>query len=417
MKIINRLNQIFTGDAAVKRDHPRILAYCASNIGMGHYCRLLRVIGEVKKQIPEASVLLATDARDNTISARLGVAVLQLPGFRFSDHEQFKEEPELLHVNAHELKDIRAALLLALGESYRPHVLLLDTNPHGKRDEALPLLRHLRRRGGCQCILMMRDIPSPPGEPFKLSGSAASIRKHGLLYDRLLFAGDEKFFDAAKTYHWPDDVRARMRYVGFVVPAVSASSRAKAFDAYPELDPNVPTVVASFGGGWQADLYAGQMIEGVAGYREKYRRPVQMVMAIGPALPVEFHEALKIHAETLGGIVVERFSPHFPHLLAHAGLAILQAGSAPFQVLESDIPILLTHRPYKSREQEERANRLACWPGIRLVNQEEITSAECAEWIAWGLHEQRAPRSTGYCFDGIANAAQEVVQALRSVKN
>lgn len=416
MKIINRISSLFGASAVAEKQGPRILAYCASNIGMGHYCRLLRVLEEAKRLVPDVSILLATDARDSAMSARLGVALLQLPRFRFTDHEKFKEEPELLNIQARELKEIRSSLLLSLGSSYKPHVVLMDTNPHGKRDEVLPLLRHLRRAGSSRSLIMMRDIPSPPGESFKLAGEESAIRKHASLYDRMLFAGDQGFFDIARAYGWPEDVREKMSYVGFVVPEVSrggAMTREAAFAAYPQLDPATPTVVVSFGGGWQADLYAEPIVEGLRLFREIHRKPAQMVLALGPALGHDSFRALKGRAEALGGIVVEHFSPHFSQVLAHCDLAVLQAGSVPFQILESDIPILLTHRPYKSREQEERAKRLARWPGVRLVQQEQIAPAECAEWLHWGLAGARVRRSTGYSFDGIANAAREVVRALQ----
>lgn len=412
MKFLSRLGGIFKNDKLKEDGNPRILAYCASNIGMGHYCRLLRVLEGVKKQAPKASILLATDTRDSTLTARLGVAVLQLPRFRFLDHEKFKEGPELLNINAKELKDIRSDLLLSLGRSYRPHVLLMDTNPHGKRDEVLPLLKHLRHQQDCRTLLMMRDIPSPPGEPFKLSTSESMIRKHGSYYDRLLLAGDERFFDAATAYQWPDDIRAKMAYLGFVIPTINAKSRPEVFATYPQLDPSRPTLVVSFGGGWQVDHYGPQVLGGLGIYRARHQRKVQMVMAVGPALLPDHYRAIKAQADALGGIVIEHFSPHFSQLLAHSDLAILQAGSVPFQVLETDIPILLTHRPYKSREQEERAVRLARWSGIRLVKQDDVTAEECAEWIEWGLSQSRVKRVTGYSFNGITNAAQEVVQAM-----
>ena len=52
-----------------------------------------------------------------------------------------------------------------------------------------------------------------------------------------------------------------------------------------------------------------------------------------------------------------RAASSLPAEFAAADFAILQAGSATFQILETEIPILLTHRPYKSREQEERDER------------------------------------------------------------
>lgn len=415
MNLFHRLSNLFVNGKQKESGSFRILAYCASNIGMGHYCRLLRVLEGVKRQIPDVSILLATDARDSTLTSRLGVAVMQLPRFRFLEHEKFTEGPELLNINTRELRTIRAELLLSLGKSYRPHVLLMDTNPHGKRDEVLPLLKHLRRHGRCKTLLMMRDIPAPPGETFKLSGAVRAMRKHGAYYDRLLLAGDQSFFDAAAHYAWPDDLQSKMAYLGFVVPQASAKSRAEVFAPYPQLDPTRPTVVVSFGGGWQAERCAEPLIEGLQLYRQQRRREVQMALAVGLSLPPDHFKALKSRTDALGGIVLEHFSPHFSHILADADLAILQAGSVPFQVLETDIPIILTLRRYKSREQEERARRLAQWPGIRQVEQEEITPAGCAEWIDWGLSQERVKRSTGYSFAGIANATQEVVQALQSL--
>lgn len=417
MRILEQIRGMFgNGKAPEERGAPRLLAYCSSNIGLGHYVRLLRVLEEVKRQVSGISILMATDARDHSMTQRLGIAVLQLPRFRFLDHERFKEQPELLNINARELQALRSGLLQSLGRSYRPHVLIMDSNPHGKRDEVLPLLRDLRGRRDCRKLLLMRDIPSPPGERFKLSGEMAEIRKHAALYDRLMFAGDARFFDAAQTYAWPEDVQSKMKYLGFVVPPVETRPRGEVFAPYPQLDPARPLAIVSFGGGWQAEQFAAQFIEGLRLRRELGGdKGLQMIMAVGPAVGAEHLRMLRERAEALGGIVVEHFTHHFAQVLQCADFAILQAGSATFQVLETDIPVLLTHRPYKSREQEERAERLARWPGIRLATCESLTAEECAEWLEWGLAQPRVRRATGFCYNGIENAAREVIDALRSV--
>jgi len=416
MKFIHRLTSLLGGGGNKATGAPRIMAYCASNIGLGHYCRILRVLDRVRQELPKASLLLATDARDSSMAAEAGVAVLQLPRFHFIDQEEFKEGPELLHISSPELRNLRARILLAAGESYRPQVLLMDTKPHGKRDEVLPLIKVLHGRGGCQILLMMPDIPSPPGERFKLSGPPSDIRKHGAFYDRLLVAGDERFFDAAEAYHWPGEMRAKLAYLGFGVPPLGNTSRVQAFAPYPDLDPQKPTVAASFGGGWQSDQHAGVLLESIRLVRQRTHKPVQLVMSLGPAATAEHHRAIVKQAEALGGVVVELFSSTFPILLRHVDLAILQAGDSPVQLLDSDIPILLTPRPYKSREQEERAQRLATWPGVRLIEGATLTTHDCAEWITLDLARERRKRNTGYCFDGINNAAREVMQALETTR-
>ena len=339
MGILKRLWSLLLGDRrpAAAEGPPRILAYCASNIGMGHYVRLLRVLEEVRRQRPEASILLATDARDLTLAQRIGVAVLQLPRFRFIDQENFGERPELLSITSHELRALRAGLLESLGRDFRPHVLIMDTNPHGKRDEALPLLRLLRRRGGCRTLLLMRDIPAPPGERFKLAGDPAEIRRHAAYYDRLLLAGDANFFDAAEAYGWPPALRAKMAYAGFVVPPAEARPRAEVFSHFPGLDAARPAFLVSFGGGWQAEPFSEHFIEGLRLHRERRGPEAQMVLALGPAVGLECLRQIRRRGEALGGVVVEHFSPHFSQLLLCADFAVLQAGSAAFQALETDI--------------------------------------------------------------------------------
>lgn len=414
MGLLERIKQLWRRDDRVALDGgPRILAYCTSTIGMGHYCRLLRVLTRVKALCPEASILLMTDVRDCATAAQAGVAVLQLPRFRFRDQERFKEEPELLGIGSDGLRALRAELMLATGRTFQPHVLMMDTNPHGKRDEVLPLLKYLRRRGNCRTILLMRDIPSPPGETYKLSGTPGAIRKHAGYYDRLLIAGDRNFYNAAEVFNWPEDVQAKAVWVGFVISPLDDQTRGAAFDAYPQLDSDVPTVAVSFGGGWQVEKYAGPLMDGLELVRQREKRPLQMALALGPAATAEQMQSFSAQAGELGGIAIEQFSTHFPHLLAHADMAVLQAGSAPFQVLETDIPILLTYRPYRSREQEERAHRLAGWPGVRLVEcLNGVSPADCAEWIAWGLAQARTRRETHFRFDGIEQAAREVIAAL-----
>jgi predicted glycosyltransferase len=388
---------------------PRVLAYCASNVGMGHYCRLLRVLEELRRRGGDLDILLATDAPDLRLADRIGAAVVQLPRFRFVDGETFKEKPAALSLSAHALRDLRAEVLLAAGRVFAPDVLLADTNPHGKRDELLPLLKHLRNGRSARTCLLMRDIPCPPGETFKLNGAAADVRRHAAYYDRLLMAGDARFFDPAEAYGWPEEVRERARMIGFIVPETPPAGRGAVYAALPRLNPAHPLVVASFGGGWEVEPMLELLLHGIANYRQSRRRPVQLVALTGPAFDEERLAPLLDQAEAMGGVVIERFLPEFPCLLAQADLAVLQAGSTPFQLLETDVPIVLTVRDYKSREQQERARRLAQLPAIRLVERDSPDWEDPAEWLAWGLEQEREPRRTGFEMNGIANAVEEVM--------
>jgi predicted glycosyltransferase len=391
---------------------PRILAYCASNVGMGHYCRLMRVLGELRRRRPELDILLITDAPDLTLARQLGLAVVHLPRFRFVEEDGFKEKPESLSISAHALRDLRAEIILAAGRAFAPALLLADTNPHGKRDELLPLLMHLRARRSARVCLLMRDIPCPPGESFKLNGEAAQVRRHAAYYDRLLLAGDERFFDPAESYGWPEAVRERARMIGFVVPDVGPAARAEVLHAMPQINPAHPLVVASFGGGWEVEEMLDLLLHAVATYRQRKQKPAQLAAITGPAYPEEKLVALQDQAEALGGVVIRRFIAEFPALLAQADLAVLQAGSTPFQLLDGDVPIVVTARDYKSREQDERARRLAQFPGIRLIERDGDAWDDPAEWIEWGLDGVHPPRRSGLRTDGAQRAAEAVLELL-----
>lgn len=395
---------------------PRILAYCASNIGMGHYVRLVRVLREYVRRRPGTSVLLATDARDLSHAADAGLATLRLPGYCFEGDGSFRQSPENLSISNDELHALRVRLLLAAAEEFRPDLVIMDSLPHGKRNEMQPVLAQSRELGA-HTILMMRDIPSLPGERFKFSGDSDEIEREAGLYDAILIAGDRGLFDAAKTWGWPPAVRDKLTYIGFVLPPTESVSRAEAFAAIGGgLDPEKPTIVASLGGGWSGAAIIERLLDGIVQVRDKIGKPLQMVLLTGPAVAEPQFESARERARKAGGIAVERFTTRFGPVLAHADIALLQAGSTVYQVLEGSKPLILLCRQYKSREQDERARRLQHYPGVRVVESSEFESADLAELIGWGLSQKHAARRTGFGYDGPIKAAAVIEEILKHHK-
>lgn len=393
---------------------PRVLAYCASNIGIGHYVRLVRVLREYIKRRPKTSVLLATDARELTLAADAGIATLRLPGYCFEGDGSFRQSPENLSITNDELHALRVRLLLAAAEEFRPDLVIMDSLPHGKRNEMFTVLGQARELGA-RTALIMRDIPSLPGERFKFSGAPDDIEREAELYDAILIAGDRGLFDAAKTYGWPPAVRDKLQYIGFVLPPTETISRAEAFASIGQgLDPDKPTIVASLGGGWSGEAIIERLLDGIVQVREKLGKPLQMVLLTGPAVAEPQLQSARERARAAGGIAIERFTTRFGPVLAHADIALLQAGSTVYQVLEGSKPLILLCRKYKSREQDERARRLAHYPGIRVVESSEFESADLAELIGWGLSQKHSARRTGFSYDGPAKAAAAIDKVLKN---
>ncbi len=412
MKFLKRTRtpKVPTGrDAAT----PRILAYCASNIGLGHYGRLARVLGEIRRRRPEISVLLASDTRETSLVRKHGVAVLSLPGYRFRDHEHFGEEPDGLDMTSHELRDFRSGILLNAGLSFKPNLILMDTNPHGKRDEILPLLKKTAASDRTRTVLMMRSIPCPEGKTFKFNGDEASTRKHASYYDRFIISGEKAFFDAASTWKWPERVRNKLYYSGFVVPRPTGLTRDEALAPWPALNPDHPLIVAGCGGGWNVEKSTISLLDALEAVREgsEYRH-LQMLLVTGPAVDAETVRFCRDRADKIGNVAVEIFTTAFPDALSHADLAVLQAGSTPFQILDTSIPMIIQCRSYKDREQHDTASRLDGFEGIRVIESHNISPEAVEDGLRWGLKNRCKPRQTGYRFDGINKTADLVLELL-----
>ncbi len=405
----------FTRPSAASPVHdavaPRLLAYCASNVGVGPLMRLTRVLEEIKKRRPEISLLLATDAVETGPAEEAGAAVLRLPKFEFEEGREFKERPQHLRLRNHELAALRAAVLLAAGRYFAPDMLLADTNPHGKHDELLPLLRYMRRNK-VAAALLMRDIPAARDEAFKLRGTGSMVLRQARYYAALLVAGDANFFDVAREYEWPEELRRKLIYTRFVLPARASKTREEVLGVWPGLSAERSLVVGSCGGGWQSEEFVPVLLEGMRLVHQASGAYPQLLIFAGPAVDAERLRQWRRTAAGLRGVVVETFSLSLADVLGHADLVLTQAGSTAFQILESKVPIVLLRRPFKTSEQAERAERLGQFPGIRCEDVAAISPEAVAGWIKWGLAQRLEVRRTGYRFDGAPRGADEVIKLL-----
>ncbi len=380
---------------------PRILFYCASNIGLGHLGRVLRVTKKLRAELPEGNILLATDARESALAAQTSsLAVMKLPAFEFVN-EAYAEKPFALNINKRQLHVIRKNLLLSLIHSYRPHVVYMDTLPHGKQDEMMSALKWTRRHGG-KVILCMRDIPAAPDEDFKFTDLQRVVEELSL-YDRILIAGDQSFFDPAAAYKWPQSIREKTRHIGFVIPKCKTTPRTG------DPSPAGREIVASFGGGWEAVECGRVVIESMKKIAQN-GADLRLKLYTGPAISEDDFRELGQSVGNLG--IVQRFSSDFARDLANAAVAILQAGSTVFQVLDSDMPLIVYFRDFKDKEQEIRANLLSKFPGISVLGKSQFSVENVAANLANALEKPRMARITGYSFDGVNAAVREIINTI-----
>lgn len=388
---------------------PRVAFYAASIVGLGHVARVCRIASEIRRQRPDVDLLLLTDTAPDVIDRLApGLPFVHLPNYalRQTAQSQFSESAAGMGLSKQQLRDLRANVILSTIYSFQPSVFLCDTLPHGKRDELLPTLRHLgSARPRCRRILLLRDIPCTPDEPLKVNAHLSPVARHHGFYDRILIAGDRSFYNVEEKLGWPAAMVAKSRYIGYVVPAPEA----------PTAERNgMRQIVASFGGGWEGADLAAPVVEAFQRLRRDAVLDFRLYLSTGPAVNRPALAEMERAATGLNGEFTRRtFDAEFPERLARADLAILQGGSTVFQILDSDIPILLYARDFKIQEQAERCERVAAFDGVELIQREDFQAPEVlAQRMASALERPRVKRQTGLGFQGLGNAAEEVVTAL-----
>lgn len=436
---------------------PRVMMYCASNVGLGHLHQLLRVAAALRAQIGEMDLLLVTDTQNLTAEEiHPGIGIVRLPQYEFIEGT-FKNRASGLSLEKRQLRDLRAGLILAAAGGFQPHAIVMDTNPHGKRNELEPMLRQLAKlKRPPLRVLQMRDLPFPPEEESRMKAGARRVAADFDLYDELLVAGDPAFFDLAIEYGWPKELGARLQYVGFILPpsphgelseaapgteragipqasASGASPKAVALARWEteggaaspgekgepavRVVPAAPhrrRIIASMGGGWELETFGRAVLEAYLYLFPEGGHGTTITLVTGPAVDKEAVAELAAQMKGRPDIRIERYTRDFDRDLRTCDLAILQAGFTLYQVIETDIPLLIYSRDYSTREQQVRAERFARFDGVGLLQAEDMAAGRLAERMRSALEAPRAKRETGFGFRGAETAANVISEWLRA---
>jgi predicted glycosyltransferase len=384
---------------------PRVMLYCASNVGLGHLHRLKRLAVALRKEIEAVDLLLVTDTQSlSAAEIDPDVGLVRLPGSQFQQGS-FEGRAAGLSLDKNQLRDLRANLILAAGISFRPDALVMDTNPHGKRNELEPLLKHLARMDVPPYrVLEVRDIPFPPDEQSRLNADPKRVAADFALYDAVYVAGAPEFFDLAAEYKWPRSLAERLNYLGFVLPEMATHP--------PKHDPRVRRITAALGGGWEVETFGRPLIEAALKLRDSSSFSIAFTLVTGPAVDESARDELAALAKGAPEITLERYTSEFHGQLRSSDLAVLQAGSTPFQILDTDIQMLIYSRDYATREQEVRAERLARYPGVGRLLPDDLEPDSLARRMREALDSPRVARKTGLGFNGAQQAAKLLAAEL-----
>jgi predicted glycosyltransferase len=336
-------------------EQPRILIHVQHLLGTGHLRRMAAIAAAAAER--GARVLLASGGAPVPGLATGGAEFVQLPPARAAD-ASFKMlvAPDGTPVDAH-WRAARAEALLDLHRRLRPHLVLIEHFPFGRRlleFELLPLIAQARAAAQRPMIVSsVRDVLVAKPDPVK---RAAMVARALALFDRVLFHGDPRLLPLTRTLPEAVALGERLVATGYVALAANGGT------AEPDVGSD-REIIVSAGGGDVGRRLLDCALEARKLSGQRHRTWRVLTAATGIASRRE------------PGLVVEPNRPDFPALLARAMLSVSQAGynTAVDLLAARTRAVFVPFAAHGETEQAVRAEALAARGLATVLTEAELT--------------------------------------------
>ena len=329
----------------------KIIQYCQHVLGVGHLFRSL----EISRALSEHQVILVTGGPPVETDLPEHVREFRLPDLQMNHEFQGLYSTEK-NLTVDQVKEARQKRLLALFETEKPDLFLVELYPFGRkafRFELDPVLKAIREKSlaSCGVFSSVRDILVEKDDHGK--HEARVVKTLNRYFDRVLVHADSDLVEISETFGPFDEISIPVEYTGYIAPKPPAAARRKIREQLGLGDREV-FIVASAGGG----NVGGPLLKSVLQAFGRIKSgSCRLQVFTGPFLNSREFDDLKKAASA--GAVVERFTPDFISYLAAADLSISMGGyNTTMNILATGVPALLW--PFsQNREQRLRARRLA----------------------------------------------------------
>ena len=389
----------------------RIFFYCQHVLGIGHLVRSAEIVRELSRDF---QVLLVSGGE-------------KPDGFRFPEHEDIevlqlpplKTSPDFANLQVcgsgrslEEIKTLRSTILLEAFAKFRPHAIVTELFPFGRKHfsfELLPLLEHSRQQRPKPLVVSsVRDILVTKNDQEEFEQRVCDLVN--AFYDLILVHGDQNFQTLDETFSRVSDLDRPVVYTGYVVrhnrPNVADAAR------LPSPEHGQPAIVVSNGSG---QYLTGQMLlESVlhAARLLQSRIPHAFHVFAGPLMPEEAYGRLQALACESSNVKLSRFTPDLGAVLKRAELSVSMGGyNTMMDVLSSGVRALVY--PVTSngdQEQIVRAESLATRGVIDVIRTEELAPQELARKLEGAL--AKTPTSLALNFEGAVNSVHVLKKCL-----
>ena len=192
----------------------RILMYSHDTFGLGHLRRCRTIAHSLVEDFRGLNVLIISGATiAGAFDYRARVDFVKIPSvIKLRNGEYTSMER---HIDLHETLKMRQSIIRHTAETFQPDIFIVDKEPMGLRGEIEETLAYLKARG-TTLILGLREVMDAPDLLDAEWKRNDVMRKIGKLYDMIWVYGPPEFYDPLNGLDVPANVRAKMKFVGFL---------------------------------------------------------------------------------------------------------------------------------------------------------------------------------------------------------
>lgn len=382
----------------------RVLFYVQHLLGIGHLRRAVALARACAAR--DLEVTVASGGAPVAGLDTAGAALVQLPPLRSRD-ESFSalvcadgQAPDAAWL------DRRRTMLLDLFARVKPHVLVVEMFPFGRRQlrfELLPLLTAARAAAPRPWVVSsVRDVLTARA-PKRTAEAAAWARRY---FDAVLVHGDPEVIRFEESFPAAAEIADMLSYTGYVAEPAGGRGGPGAPGA-----PGWNEVVASAGGGAVGEIVLRTALEARPLSRSGCNLDWRLLA--GENLSAEAFAALT--AEAPKGVIVERSRPDFADLLANCAVSISQGGyNTVVNILQARAQAVIV--PFSrggQTEQSLRAARLEALGLVRCLDERGLTPARLATTVDAALAAPQPPHCAVAIDGAVRSAAMITTWAKR----
>lgn len=374
----------------------RIAFYSHDTMGLGHLRRNLLVAHTLACSHLRTITLMVAGVREAASFAMPpGTDCLTLPALRKSKGGQYQSRS--LDVELADVIAVRASVIGAAIEAFRPDAMIVDNVPRGAMQELDVTLRRLRAKRRTRCVLGLRDVLDEPTVVQREWAKVANQEAIDEYYDEIWVYGDRAVHDVARECRFTPQIAAKVRFVGYLdqrVRLTMDSENGAGLSAALRLRTD-KFVLCSVGGGQDGALLA----EAFA--RAELPHNTSGVILTGPFMAADLIARLRSVAAANSRMRVVEFFREPARLVRDAQRLVIMGGyNSVCEALSFEKPALVVPRVTPRLEQMIRAEAMRALGLVDVLHPGQLSPQALTQWLA---DDRPPPQVHGRVdFDGLS---------------